>query len=72
MRVNDEFEAREVTVVRLFRNGEPIIDHHGQPVDYASFDDALHVAANWDQFRAPSCLQLKAMSDEELQRRLDP
>lgn len=74
MKINDEFEAHEVkvvrSVVRLFRNGEPIVDEHGQPKDFESLDDACHVATHWDQFQAPTYAGLREMSDDQLLQRL--
>lgn len=69
MRINDEFEADEVRVIRLYRNGKPVVDERGEPKNYASWDDACHVAANWEDFRAPTYAEIQAMSDDELTQR---
>lgn len=60
-----------VPVYRLFLDGVVIQDEHGRPVDYATEEDAQHVAANWDSYRAPTIAELRSMPDSELQRRAD-
>lgn len=72
MRINDEFEALEVTMVKLLRNGQPVVDDHGRHVLYKSLADAMRVANNWEKHRPPTYAELRAMSDEELIRRAYP
>lgn len=62
----DEWTVAPELLWVLRRNGVPIIDHHGQTVRYASPDEALHVAANWGQFRAPTFAELEAMTEEQI------
>lgn len=69
MRIDEEWEAQEVTVVRLFRRGQPIVDTDGRPIDYSSIEDATYVARNWHVYGMPPG-GLRDLSDEDLRARM--
>lgn len=79
MKINDRFEAAEIVipevviaerrVVRLFIDGQQIIDINGDPVDYESVEEARYVAEHWDDYRCPTWQELRSMSDDEVMGR---
>lgn len=51
-------------VVRLYLDGQPVIDQNGRPVDYLTLDDATYVARNWRAYGGGR--SLRDLSDKEL------
>jgi hypothetical protein len=68
MRIGDGWEVRieQRTVVTLYHDGQVIVDCDGRPYEYSSTEEARHVATHWDDYRAPTFAELRAMTDEEL------
>ena len=50
--------------------GVVIVDENGQPKGFASPDEALHVAANWDRFRMPTLSEVEGMTADEIGARI--
>lgn len=67
--MSDEWAVQPVQVWLLYRNGAVIRGEHGQPKTFASPDEAMHVAANWDDYRAPTIAERDAMSDDEVRQK---
>jgi hypothetical protein len=65
-----EWEVREESVYRLFRDGTLIVDERGAPRAFESEEAAWLVAANWELVQAPTYAELKAMSSEEIYDRI--
>jgi hypothetical protein len=55
-----------VTVYRLFREGQQVVDEHGMPRDYASLQEAWNAVPTAG---APMHAELVAMPAEEMTRR---
>lgn len=66
-----DWQIKRETVYRLYMDGKPITDADGRPQDYASEEEAQHVAANWDLYRAPTLVELRALSDTELDQKIE-
>lgn len=44
-----QIRIEQKTVVTLYRNGVVIIDTDGRPKEFASYEEAQHVAEHWDE-----------------------
>lgn len=58
-------------VYRLYRDGHLICNQDGVPSDYDSEEEAQHVAANWELYRAPTFAELRGMTDDQLIQKHD-
>lgn len=68
--VMNDFEVIPVTRYELWRNGGmQVVDEHGQPVNYATREEAEFVAATWEMQRAPTWGELQELTDDELRDR---
>lgn len=66
-----EVRVEERPVVRLYKDGLPVVDERGRPHEYASVEEAREVALRWEQYRAPTIAELRSLTDENLRREID-
>lgn len=65
------WRIKQATVYHLYRDDKPIVNSSGEPQTFDSSEEAQHVAANWDQYRAPSFHELRSMSTDDLLHRIE-
>lgn len=57
------------TVIHLYQDDMLILNGSGKPFEFDSREHAEHVAAHWEEHRAPTWAELRGMSDEALIKR---